>query len=280
MKLPHLVQYQGSKRILSPLILPYLSKKSSRLIEPFAGTAAITIAGALHNKADTFLINDLNHALANLLALVVMQPESVAITYEHIWNEQHKDSIEHYYQIREKFNDTKDPILFLYLLARCVKGAVRYNSDGLFNQSPDKRRHGTNPIKMRRNIYSISDLLKNRASFLSLDYREILEMAKPGDLVYMDPPYQGVCGDKDSRYFSGINHTQFVTELETLNKKGVSYIVSYDGKCGDKSYGNELPKDLELKHIHLNAGRSSQATLLGSNQITYESLYVTQDLII
>jgi len=32
--------------------------------------------------------------------------------------------------------------MLLYLLDRCVKGAVRYNKEGWFNQSPDKRRLG------------------------------------------------------------------------------------------------------------------------------------------
>lgn len=280
MKLPHLVQYQGSKRTLSPMILSFLQQKFSRLIEPFAGTAAITIAGAAHKKAQKFLVNDLNDTLSDLLKLVVYSPEHVAINYERIWSEQHPDSIAHYYQIRDKFNQTKDPILFLYLLARCVKGAVRYNSEGLFNQSPDKRRLGTNPTRMKKNIYEISTLLKDKTSFFSLDYREILDMAKPNDIVYMDPPYQGVCGDKDSRYYSGINHSEFIAALDKLNHKGISYIVSYDGKCGNKTYGETLPPHLGLKHIYLNAGRSSQATLLGNNDITYESLYICNNLAI
>ncbi len=279
MTIPHLVQYQGSKRNLAPQILRYLPNNFSRLVEPFSGTAAITIACAVYNKAEEYVINDFNKPLIDLFRMVVESPEFVASRYEEIWSDQHYDSIEHYYQIREKFNLTKDPVFFLYLLARCVKGAVRYNSDGLFNQSPDKRRNGTNPKTMRQNIFSISSVLKGRTTFSSLDYKTILESTKPGDIVYMDPPYQGVCGERDSRYFSGISHIEFVEELEKLNHKKISYIVSYDGKCGNKSYGEELPIELQLEHIHLNAGRSSQATLLGKDSVTYESLYVTKDLI-
>lgn len=43
---PHIVQYQGSKRILAPQILQYMPQKFNRLVEPFAGMAAITIAVA------------------------------------------------------------------------------------------------------------------------------------------------------------------------------------------------------------------------------------------
>ncbi len=84
--------------------------------------------------AKTYLVNDLNKPLAELLRLIVEFPVETALFYEQVWNAQHDDSIEHYYRVREDFNRTQDPRLFLYLLARCVKGSVRYNSNGLFNQ--------------------------------------------------------------------------------------------------------------------------------------------------
>lgn len=279
MRVPHLVQYQGSKRNLASEILKYFPTKINRIIEPFAGTAAITLACATEKISNKFIINDLNKPLINLMEVLVNQPEFTANRYDEIWKGQYGDSIEHYYQIREKFNLTHDPILLLYLLARCVKGAVRYNSDGMFNQSPDKRRHGTVPKTMRMNIFGISALLKNKTDFFSLDYKTILEMARPGDIVYMDPPYRGVCGDRDSRYFAGIDHDEFVSELHKLKNRKISYIVSYDGKYGERSYGEDLPRSLHTQHVQLNAGRSSQATLLGKNVTTIESLYITKDLL-
>jgi DNA adenine methylase len=278
MKVPHLVQYQGSKRNLAPEILRYFPSKFNRLIEPFAGTAAIALGCAAKRICNKFIINDLNKPLIDLMEVLINQPEFASARYNEIWKGQYTDSIEHYYRIREKFNLTHDPIMFLYLLARCVKGAVRYNSDGMFNQSPDKRRHGTVPKTMRNNIFGISTLLKNKTELFSLDYKTILEMARPGDIVYMDPPYQGVCGERDSRYFAGIDHEEFVDELIKLNDRAISYVVSYDGKSGDISYGKDLPGSLFLEHVQLDAGRSSQATLLGKNLITIESLYVTKDL--
>jgi DNA adenine methylase len=277
-KIPHLVQYQGSKRNLAVQILNFIPNSFNRLIEPFAGSAAITIACASGRKGQKFIINDLNKPLIDLLKLVIEEPEYVINKYKYIWAEQEYDSVEHYYQIREKFNRNNDPIYFLYLLARCVKGSVRYNTEGLFNQSPDKRRKGTKPSQMEKNILDISSLLKGKVTFFSIDYREILSLAEPGDIVYMDPPYQGVCGERDSRYFSGIEHKEFVEELKKLVNKKISFLVSYDGKCGNKIYGNEIPIKTGIKHIELNAGRSTQSTLLGRTEITYESLYISNDL--
>lgn len=66
-KVPHIVQYQGSKRILAPQILQYMPQKFNRLIEPFSGMAAISIATAYEKRTDSFLINDINKPLVNLL---------------------------------------------------------------------------------------------------------------------------------------------------------------------------------------------------------------------
>ena len=152
---PHPIQYQGSKRNLAHVILRYIPQNVDCLIEPFAGSAAITIAAAARQIAKNYLINDLNRPLAELLRLIVEFPVDTASFYEKVWNEQHGDSVEHYNRVRAEFNRTQDPRLFLYLLARCVKGSVRYNADGMFNQSPDKRRHGTLPQTMRTNIFGV-----------------------------------------------------------------------------------------------------------------------------
>jgi len=277
-RVPHLVQYQGSKRSLAAQILEFIPDSFNRLIEPFAGSAAITIACASKKRTKKFLINDLNAPLIELLKLVVEEPEYTIKKYKDIWVEQRSGSIEHYYKMREKFNLDKDPVCLLYLLARCAKGSVRYNAEGLFNQSPDKRRKGTAPSQMEKNILGLSFLLKGKITYRSMDYKEILASASPGDIVYMDPPYQGVCGDRDSRYFSGIEHKEFIGEIKKLIEKNISFLVSYDGKCGDKIYGTKIPINDGIKHVELKAGRSTQSTFLGRKDITYESLYISSDL--
>ncbi|SDZ97664.1 DNA adenine methylase [Thiothrix caldifontis] len=278
--IPHPIQYQGSKRNLAAAILGYFPKDVDCLIEPFAGSAAISIAAAARQLAARYAINDVNKPLVELLRLMVEQPTETADYYEQIWNGQlTEDSPSHYYQMRDAFNRSQDPRLFLYLLARCVKGAVRYNADGMFNQSPDKRRKGTRPTTMRNNIFGVSALLQGKSAFSALDYRDVLRAVTTDDLVYMDPPYQGVCGEHDSRYLSGIDHHEFVLALEELNERGIAYVVSYDGRRGDKAFGELLPSYLELSRIELLAGRSSQSTLLGRTEMTYESLYLSPVLV-
>jgi DNA adenine methylase len=111
-----------------------------------------------------------------------------------------------------------------------------------------------------------------------VDYREALQQVTSADFVYMDPPYQGVSGNRDPRYLQNVQLNEFVQALDELNRRSIRYIVSYDGRTGNKTHGIRLPNELNLVMIELNAGRSSQATLLGRNDTTVESLYLSPHL--
>jgi len=281
-KAPHIVQYQGSKRILAPQITRYMPKRFNRLLEPFSGMAAISVAVAQEGRTERYFINDLNAPLIRLLKSAIEEPKTLVEKYDVLWNQQFEygdGHVQHFYDVRTRFNDgDKSPENMLYLLARCVKGSVRYGKNGNFNQSPDKRRHGTTPQNVKNNVFAISCLLKGKSTFLTCDYHEIVAMARQGDLVYMDPPYQGVTYSQDSRYLSGVPFDEFVDAVETLNRKNVDFLISYDGACGDKAYGETLPSKLGCKKILLNAGISTQSTLLGRKAVTFEALYISRNL--
>lgn len=279
MKLPHPIPYQGSKRNLANQILRFFPDNFDKLIEPFAGSSAITIASAFYFKANRFIINDINEPLINLWEEIINNPTSVIKNYHDIWHGQHGNEEEYYYQIRELFNDTKQPEYLLFLLAKCVKAAVRYNAQGQFNQSPDKRRLGRNPQMMRDDILNVSKLLKGKTECFSYDYQSILDMATSRDFIYMDPPYQGTGVNGGFKYAGNIELDNFIFSLFDLNNRNVPFIVSYDGRTGNKTYGIPLPDKLNLTKIEINAGRSSQATLLNRNEITYEALYLSPALV-
>lgn len=277
MSIPHPFPYQGSKRKLAGQILSYFPQKINILYEPFCGSAAITIASAYHCKAARFAINDINSPLIKLWQSIIENPVEIATQYADHWQAQLGHEKEYYYQVRDIFNQSHQPADFLYLLARCVKASVRYNADGQFNQSPDNRRKGMRPVKMQELIMATSHLLKGKVQIFAKDYREVLAMATSQDLIYLDPPYQGV-GGRNPRYLESLPFDEFVKSLENLNSRGIPYIVSYDGRTGQQNYGETLPQSLDLKRIEIEVGRSSQATLLGRNQVTIESLYLSPHL--
>nr|BAL59999.1 DNA adenine methylase [Candidatus Acetothermum autotrophicum] len=279
MAVPHPIPYQGSKRGIAKLILSFFPNDTQQLIEPFAGSAAVSLAAAYYGKAIRFILNDINEPLMNLWDKIINSPEEIASAYERLWDAQQGREREYYNFVRNQFNKTQSPECLLYLLTRCVKASIRYNSKGEFNQSPDHRRRGTHPCTMRAHILGASRLLRGRTVLQSSDYEEILSYATSLDIVYLDPPYQGVCKNRDPRYLQRISFERFVNSLHALNKRGISFIVSYDGRTGERTYGKLLPQSLDLTHIEVEAGRSSQATLLGYKAHTYESLYLSPALV-
>ena len=76
-----------------------------------------------------------------------------------------------------------------------------------------------------------------------------------------------------------MSNAEFAAALQAMNDRGLSYMTSYDGKTGEKSHGKPLPRSLSLTHLHISAGRSSQATLLGDKSETVESLYLSPALV-
>ena len=238
---------------------------------------SIAVAGNL--LAERFIINDFNTPLASLWREIIDYPERLASRYAAIWHKQeHGKEVDFYKQIRTEFNFRPRTEYFLFLLARCAKAAVRYNKKGEFNQSPDPRRRGMIPATMRRNLAATSRFFQDRSEIHSMDYIELCQAAKAQDVIYMDPPYQGVCRERDKRYSSPLAYTNFVDALREMNERGLSFIVSYDGRTGNKQHGEPLPKDMNLTLVELEAGRSSQATLLGRDETTVESLYLSAPL--
>lgn len=276
---PHPFPYQGSKRGIAKYILPHFPSDVNCLIEPFCGASAIALSASAYGLIKKAIINDLNEPLMRLWQEILENPESLVSQYEQLWYEQQEDKKAYFFKVREQFNETHHPHHLLYLLARIVKGAVRYSSSGSFNQSADNRRSGMRPNTMRKNIINVSYLLSRHTKLSSIDFSEVVKKAKKNDLVYMDPPYQGTSFTRDHRYLNGLTYDDFVDVLKIMNKKNTSYIISYDGKTGEKSHGKSLPNFLSLKHLYVKAGRSSQATLLGGNDETIESLYLSPALV-
>ncbi len=277
---PHPIPYQGSKRRLAPAILSFIPPgRFKRLVEPFAGSASITLGAAKADLCAEFVIADILEPLTAIWREILERPEALSEAYRDLWRSQFKgDPTRRFNEIRTEFNLDHDPAKLLFLLARCVKNAVRFSTSGQFNQSPDHRRRGTHPDTMEREIIAASKLLRGRCKVVCGDFRKVLQNAGPQDIVYLDPPYQGTSEGRDSRYFKGVERQAIVELLADLNDRGIEYVLSYDGQCGDKSYGRPLPSAANGHRVLLEVGRSSQATLNGLDAVTVESVYLSPGL--
>lgn len=277
MAVPQPIPYQGSKRQLAPAILAWLPAQIDTLREPFAGSGALTLAAADRGLAARYALGDTLRPLVALWSLILHDPDALVAGYAQLWTPQ--PSRERYEQIRSAFNQDNDPVKLLFLATRCVKNAIRFNREGAFNQSADRRRAGTRPERVAERVSAAHHLLAHKTTAAVEDYAHALQIAGPDDVVFLDPPYLGVSGSRDPRYHQGLDLDRFVAELAQANARGVAWLVTLDGRCGDRVYGPGLPDHLGAARVELAAGRSSQSTLSGRAEQTVESLYLSPALL-
>lgn len=238
----------------------------------------MTLWAANRGMANRYVIGDSLEPIAQLWKSIIFRPKKTANAYEEIWKLQQTRGPDYFNLVRARYNGERDPVDLLYLVCRCVKNAVRFNRDGAFTQSVDKRRLGMRPDKMRAAIAGASLLLKGRVEIRSGDWLETVQDAGTRDFIYMDPPYLGTSIGRDKRYAHQIVQDRLIFGLQTLRGKEIRFALSYDGMTGTKEYGPPLPQSLKMTRLLLHAGRSSQATLVGRKEETIESLYLSPGL--
>ncbi len=255
-RLPHPIPYQGSKRRLAERILSAIrGRPVATFYEPFAGSAALTIAASSRGVARRYVIGDSLAPLVSIWDEILDDPVGLAQRYEGIWRGQLSEGgREHFDRIRAEFNAEPEAARLLYLLARCVKNAARFSRFG-FSQSADHRRKGMHPRKMAGELLGAHNLLKSRTTTFAGDAEDCAREAGPDDLVYMDPPWQGTTEGVDKRYYQGFERARLEELLADLNKRRVPWILSYDGRSGERAYGKPLPSALWGARLDLHAGR-------------------------
>lgn len=213
---------------------------------------------------------DICEPLIGLWKAIQSNPQEVIHYYKREWNRLQKDGYEVFYDIRKRFNQTRDPLDLLFLSRTCVNGLIRFNSNGDFNNSFHHTRKGIVPERFEKIVDNWNQKVAN-VHFLCGDYRETTQNATKKDIIYLDPPYVNTKG----RYYGTIDYDEFYAYLDELNRKGIKYVLSLDGKRGNKEYEAGIPKELYVKKYMLESGNSSFKKVMDkSNEQVYEALYL------
>ena len=131
---------------------------------------------------------------------------------------------------------------------------------------------------MHKALSDASALLKGKTEIRSGDWIDTTADATAADFVYMDPPYLGTSIGRDRRYAEWMTQERLIAGLQVFRDRSLRFSLSYDGQSGERVYGPPLPSSLGLTRLMLRAGRSSQATLNGKTDVTFESLYLSHGL--
>jgi DNA adenine methylase len=194
------IKCQGIKTKLVPFIMSSINWDDSNgtWIEPFVGSGVVVFnvkpKRAIINDANPFIIGFYKAVYDGTITPEIvrhyLRTEGEKLLFD---NKKGKDS--YFYEVRERFNETGSLIDFLFLSRSCFNGVMRFNNKGKFNvpfcQKPDRFRQAY-VTKISNQVANIKKAMSDKDwKFMCTDWKNILELARDGDFVYLDPPYIG-----------------------------------------------------------------------------------------
>ncbi|SDY16688.1 DNA adenine methylase [Halopenitus persicus] len=274
------LKWAGGKRQLLEAIYRRFPTDYDRYHEPFLGGGAVFFD---LEPADA-TINDTNPRLVNFYEQVRDAPAALIDRLESFDDPEADPDPDlafaeetprgstvdaYYYQQRARFNrrpygesfdELEEAALLAYLNRTCYNGLYRENADGGFNV-PIGRYADPDWVQADR-IREASRVLQG-ATIHNRDFEYVREAAAPGDLVYVDPPYEPMSPtanftDYSADGFDREDQERLIDLVTELADAGVSVVVSNSGVTADRYLEAGLDVDLEGATRAINSDASNR----------------------
>ncbi len=195
------VKYAGGKRKMIPHIFKYIPSIFGDYHEPFCGGASVywelakrrMINQIQYSKA---YLSDDSEELINLYKIIQSDAFEIfcgglKVAQELSESQSEDERKEEYLEWRKidvsDLNNIERAVRFVYLNKNCFNGLYRVNKNGGFNVPFGKYK---NPkIYDEPNLKALHGVLSKDDVSVVCESFECMKRAKPGDLVYLDPPY-------------------------------------------------------------------------------------------
>ncbi len=217
------LRWAGSKRQLLPRLMTYWPGKSCRYVEPFAGSASFFF----RVEPKIAVLGDINYDLINTYRAVRERHAAVASALTNLAVDR-----ETYYRLRQIPPKTMSSVAaaarFIYLNRFCFNGLYRTNTTGLFNVpfAPS----GTGSLPTPDHLARCAALLR-RADLVCSDFEETLKAVRPGDFVYLDPPFavdaRRVFREYSASTFINKDLDRLCSQLHRIDAMEARFVVSY-----------------------------------------------------
>lgn len=224
--------YSGNKFKLLPQLLPLFDYTKPLFIDAFCGGGSVYTN--VVDKYSKVLINDIISDLIGIHKKLINEPEKIINEVKALAT--CKDSQEKYSELRNSYNDDKTPEKLFALILSCTNNFLRFNSNGLMNQTWGKR--GWNPSteqKVNDFVEHISKY-KDKIYYSSINFDEI--PINSNSFYYLDPPY-GFCSDENKKItneqISEAGYNQIWKQkdeinlynyIRRINQKGATFLLS------------------------------------------------------
>lgn len=170
-------------------------------IEPFFGSGSVGL-NIRHPKA---IFSDNNPHLIRFysdLQSGKIDPIMIRDALIDLGKKLRKGKDDFYYKMRDEFNKTNDPILFLFINRAGYNGLIRFNNKGNcntpFGHLPNRfsEAYVTKIFHYLQRARTI--LQSNECHLECCEWQKTLDRVKENDFVYLDPPYP----DLNTNYFT------------------------------------------------------------------------------
>jgi len=227
------LKWAGGKRRLARHLAALCPERIERYVEPFLGSGALFLYLAQTRQGFPALLSDSNAELVNVYRCVRDSVEELAQALEEHERKYYRNPEKHYYHVRDEFR-SQDRIeraaRMMFLNKTCYNGLYRVNRAGRFNVP-----HGTyvRPAICNKDaLLSASEILnRTGVSIRRADYGTAVSTCRPGDLVYLDPPYLPLTKtanftDYTSESFGYDDHVALAKEFQRLSDLGCAVVLS------------------------------------------------------
>ena len=223
------LKWAGGKRELVPKIEAALGGFNGRLIEPFAGSAAVSLG--IEAKGG-YIINDINKDLFTLYTLLARDGRAFISYARRLW-EAAGNNERRYYRMRGWFNKCDygefRAAAFIYMNKHGFNGLCRYNRQGGYNVPFGSYKTVRFPEEAMIGFHN--QFTGCKAVFSYSDFEAVMREAKRGDVVYCDPPYIPLSA---TAYFTGYakggfhpkDQLRLAARARVLAARGIKVVIS------------------------------------------------------
>ena len=248
---PIVIPYYGGKYEMSKLFVP-LIPPHKRYFEMFAGGLSMFFR---KQKVEWNVVNDKDNNIVNLY-LCVMHHLDDLVHYLNWLPKSRKLFLDFRAEIKEcnefEIPDPLQAAKYFY----CIRHSFNKLIHTPFSKNKDMNKDWESELKYSRKHIG-------GTTIENLDFAELVEKYPPskGDFWYLDPPYF-IATDKGDYYMNNFNsedHFRFKEAVDTIDKGGASFMISYDHREEVKELYSEYNiKTIELKSY---AGTTDEARL-------------------
>jgi len=247
-----LLKWIGNKQRFAPEIVAAFPRQFATYREPFLGSGAVLASLA----PDKGVGSDVFKPLIEIWQALKADPELPVGWYEERWKQSQRDGKDVGYEaVKASYNRFPNGPDLLYLCRTCYGGVVRFRKTDGYMSTPCGPHKPVSPTAFRKRAQEWHRRLRH-VDFVLADYQQAMAAAKPGDLIYCDPPYvdtQAILYGAQS--FSIRRLLEVITDCKN---RGVYVALSIDGtkRSGEKICDVPIPGGLFESDVSINCGRS------------------------